>query len=76
MSDCIHPKLQLQLVVPEERLVRGDSGAWYKCECCGEQFRTDIVPYVLTVQYGMDPATDRVTSHRLRCLPNGSTSGK
>ncbi len=58
MSGCIHPKLQLQLVVPEECLVRGDIGAWYRCERCGERFRTDIVPYILVVQGGAAKADD------------------
>lgn len=49
---CIHAKLQLQLVVLEECLVRGDIGAWYRCEQCGEEFRTDIKPYKLKVTYG------------------------
>ncbi len=52
MSECIHPKLQIHLVMPEEYLVRGYIGAWYRCERCGERFRTDIVPYVLMVQHG------------------------
>lgn len=53
MTDtCIHPKLQLYLVVPEECLVRGDIGAWYQCERCGEKFNSDIKPYFLKVKYG------------------------
>lgn len=46
---CIHAKLQLQLVVPEECLVRGDIGAWYACLQCGQHFRSDIKPYEIKV---------------------------
>ncbi len=53
---CIHAKLQLQLVVPEECLVRGDIGAWYACLQCGEHFRSDIKPYKLVVSMGAPAA--------------------
>lgn len=49
---CIHPKLQLQLVVPEECFVAGEIGAWYKCCRCGMKFRTDIHPYRLVAKAG------------------------
>lgn len=56
MDNCIHPQLQLQLVVPEECIVRGDIGAWYKCLKCGAEFRTDIKPYKLEVGMGVPKA--------------------
>lgn len=51
-TTCIHAKLQMQLVVPEECFVRGDIVAWYKCERCGDEFRTDLKPSELHVSYG------------------------
>ncbi len=49
---CLHPKLQLQQIVPDELFERGDIGAWYKCERCGQEFRTDLTPYKVEVQRG------------------------
>ena len=50
---CIHAKLQLQSVVPEECLVRGDIGGWYLCLQCGAEFRTDLKPYKIEVVMGV-----------------------
>jgi hypothetical protein len=49
MSKCIHAKLQLQLVVPEECFVPGDMKAWYKCIQCGKKFKTDLKLYKLKI---------------------------
>jgi len=40
---CIHP--QLQWCGLTEKQERGDIGAWYECQRCGERFRTDLTPY-------------------------------
>lgn len=55
MKDCIHPKLQLQQIAPEECLERGDIGWWYKCERCGAEFRTTLIPYQIQVRMGVNP---------------------
>ncbi len=47
---CDHPQLQLQQVTPT--FERGDIGAWYKCQRCGEEFSTDLTPYKIEVKYG------------------------
>lgn len=49
---CIHAQLQMQLVVPEECLVRGDIGAWYKCVRCGAEFSTVLKPFAIQVVKG------------------------
>lgn len=49
---CIHAKLQLQLVVPEECFERGALCGWYICEQCGEEFNTNLKPYKLKVFRG------------------------
>lgn len=53
---CIHAKLQLQLVTPEECFEPGGIGAWYKCENCGAAFRTDLRPYKIKVVMGVPNA--------------------
>ena len=35
MTDCKHPKLKLQAIGPI---------SWYKCESCGDKFKTELKP--------------------------------
>ncbi len=44
---CIHP--QLQWCGLSEKQERGDIGAWYECQRCGERFRTNLTPYRIEV---------------------------
>jgi hypothetical protein len=50
--DCIHARLELQLVVPESCLVRGDIGGWYRCTRCDAKFSTAIKPHLLVAVPG------------------------
>lgn len=56
MSECLHPNLQLQLVVPEKCFDRGGLGGHYTCERCGAKFNTDLNPYAIKVRTGAPSA--------------------
>jgi hypothetical protein len=55
-AECIHPRLELQLVVPESCFVPGEITAWYRCTRCDAKFNTAIKPYELVVASGHAPA--------------------
>ena len=63
MSDCTHPKLQLQQILPTDCLVPGDGNSWYNCELCGSEFSTELKKLrgEIVVSQGVDEEAARAT---------------